>query len=60
MLFILLFVVLFVFVIQYIIVNKVYLDLKSFFKAGFSKQDDKFGLYTFVGQQGERKNIFSS
>lgn len=40
---------------QYIIVNKIRFDLKSFLKAGFSKRDDKFGLYTFVGQQGEGK-----
>lgn len=52
----LIFIFIFLFLIfQYIIVNKVHLDLKSFFKAGFSKKDDKFGLYTFVGQQGEGK-----
>lgn len=43
------------YLIQYIIINKIHLDLKSFLKAGFSKKDDKFGLYTFCGQQGEGK-----
>ena len=47
--------ILFFLIGQYIIVNKIRFDLKSFLKAGFSKRDDKFGLYTFVGQQGEGK-----
>lgn len=41
------------------IVNHVHLDLKSLFKAGFSKKDDKFGLYTFCGSQGEGKTFSS-
>ena len=53
-LFVIIFIIIIIFV-EYIIVNKVHLDLKSFLKAGFSKKDDKFGLYTFVGQQGEGK-----
>lgn len=55
MIFILILIIFIFYLIQYIIINKIHLDLKSFLKAGFSKKDDKFGLYTFVGQQGEGK-----
>ena len=34
---------------------KIHFDWKSLFKAGFSKKDDKFGLYTYCGAQGEGK-----
>lgn len=54
LIFLIIFIFLFVF-INYIVVNHVRFDLKSFLKTGFSKRDDKFGLYTFVGQQGEGK-----
>lgn len=55
MIFILIIIIFLFYLIQFIIVNKIHLDLKSFLKAGFSKRDDKFGLYTFCGQQGEGK-----
>lgn len=44
---------------SFIITHHVHLDLKSFFKEGFSKKDDKFGLYTFCGSQGEGKTFSS-
>lgn len=52
----LIFIFIFLFVVfYYCISNHLHLDLKSLFKRGFSKQDDKFGLYTFHGEQGSGK-----
>lgn len=45
--------------ISYLFQNHVHIAWKSFFKEGFSKRDDKFGLYTFCGSQGEGKTFSS-
>lgn len=47
----------FIYLLFYMIQNHVHIDWKSLFKAGFSKKDDKFGLYTFCGSQGEGKTF---
>lgn len=41
--------------IYLIYVNKFHIDIFSFFKKGFQKRDDKFGLYTYTGVQGNGK-----
>ena len=49
---------LFIFIILiffYLIKNHVRVDAKSFFRKGFAKHDDAFGLYTFCGKQGTGK-----
>lgn len=43
----------------YVINNKIHFDFGSLFGAGFRKRDDKFGLYTFCGSQGEGKTFSS-
>lgn len=43
------------FIIYYIIVNHVHVDLKSLFKKGFQKTDNLFGLYCYTGKQGTGK-----
>lgn len=39
--------------------NNVHLDIKSFFKKGFTKIDSEFGLYCFCGKQGKGKTFSS-
>ena len=34
------------------------IDFKSFFKKGFNKIDNAFGLILYNGKQGKRKNLF--
>lgn len=49
----------FIFIIIYFFIliskNHLHIDWKSLFKLGFSKKDNKFGLYTYTGKQGEGK-----
>lgn len=42
-------------VVGWLISNKVHIDLKSFFRKGFSKYDDNYGVYCMNGQQGNGK-----
>lgn len=35
--------------------SHIHIDLRTFFKKGFAKHDEKFGLYTYTGKQGEGK-----
>lgn len=44
-------------IIEFFVSRKLHVDLKSFFKRGFSKNDDAFGLYTYTGKQGEGKTL---
>lgn len=41
--------------ILYIIRNKIILRIDTFFRKGFSKHDDKYGVYCFTGKQGDGK-----
>lgn len=51
------FIFLIIIVSLFIYISRIHLhvDWKSLFKLGFSKQNDKFGLYTYTGVQGEGK-----
>lgn len=53
------FMFIFIFILAYFIIfvlsNHLHVDWKSLFKAGFSKHDNAFGLYTYTGKQGEGK-----
>lgn len=53
------FIYIFIFIIIYFFIllhnNHLHVDWRSLFKAGFSKKDNKFGLYTYTGKQGEGK-----
>lgn len=44
-----------VFLLSYIFTNKIHVDWKSFFKRGFSKVDNDFGLFCYTGKQGKGK-----
>lgn len=35
--------------------KKIHIDFKSFFKKGFKKKDNKFGLFCYTGKQGKGK-----
>lgn len=35
--------------------NKIHINLKSFIKKGFTKENDKYGVYCFCGKQGTGK-----
>lgn len=55
MLFFYIFIFLILFLFLYLYRNKFHIDWKSLFKVGFPKHDEKFGLYTYTGKQGEGK-----
>lgn len=55
MIFLLIFIIILVYFLMFIFQNHLHIDWKSFFKAGFSKRDNAFGLYTYTGKQGEGK-----
>lgn len=53
--------ILFIFIVValiYIIKNKIVIRIDTFFRKGFSKHDDNYGIYCFAGKQGDRQNIF--
>ena len=41
--------------IFFIISSKIHIDFHSFFRKGFKKTDNTFGLYCYVGKQGKGK-----
>lgn len=41
--------------IKIFFVEKIHVDFRTFFKKGFEKLDDKFGLYCYTGKQGKGK-----
>lgn len=50
------FIVCFIFyLIFYLSVNSIHIDFKSFFRKGFKKVDNQFGLYCYTGKQGKGK-----
>lgn len=51
----LIFVFLLFIIIFAIVKSKIHVDLKSFFKKGFKKTDNAFGLYCYTGKQGKGK-----
>lgn len=51
--FILLFIIIYFFIFCFN--NKLHISWKTFFKKGFPKKDDLFGLYVYTGKQGEGK-----
>lgn len=53
--FLFIFTIIIVFILYYLITNHVHVDLKSFFKKGFKKQDNFFGVYCYTGKQGTGK-----
>lgn len=55
MIFLLVFIIVLVYFILFVFQNHLHIDWKSLFKAGFSKRDNSFGLYTYTGKQGEGK-----
>lgn len=48
-------IVLLAFILYYIITNHIHVDWKSFFKKGFQKNDNFFGVYCYSGKQGTGK-----
>lgn len=48
-------IILFILFLQMLFVNHLHIDFASLFRRGFAKNDDKFGLYTYTGVQGEGK-----
>lgn len=44
-----------IFFIFFIFNNKIHVDFKSFFKRGFKKIDNDFGLFCYTGKQGKGK-----
>lgn len=48
-------ILLLIFCIFAIKTNKIHIDFKSFFKKGFKKKDNKFGLFCYTGKQGKGK-----
>lgn len=46
--------ILFIF-IKTVFIDKIHLDWKSFFRKGFQKKDNKFGLFCYCGKQGKGK-----
>lgn len=48
-------IILLVIVIFKIYKEKIHIDFKSFFKRGFKKIDNKFGLFCYTGKQGKGK-----
>lgn len=42
------------YILFYIFYNKIHIDFKSFFRKGFKKLDNTFGLYCYVGKQRKR------
>lgn len=53
-----LFIILFIIsllLIKIFIIEKVHVDFRTFFKKGFEKLDNKFGLYCYTGKQGKGK-----
>lgn len=42
-------------IIYKVIVDKIHIDFKSFFRKGFKKLDNKFGLFCYTGKQGKGK-----
>lgn len=53
--FFLIFIIVLVYFVFFVFSNHLHIDWKSLFKAGFSKHDNAFGLYTYTGKQGEGK-----
>lgn len=51
-LFILFFIIL---LCKFIFIDKIHIDLKSFFRKGFKKTDNCFGLFCYCGKQGKGK-----
>lgn len=49
------FIFLIVFCVFFVMKNKIHIDWKSFFKKGFKKKDNKFGLFCYTGKQGKGK-----
>lgn len=45
-------VIIFIGLISVFITNKIHLNIPSFFKRGFKKNDDEYGIYCFCGKQG--------
>lgn len=41
--------------LYFIFVNKIHIDFKSFFRKGFKKIDNAFGLFCYTGKQGKGK-----
>lgn len=41
--------------IFYIVTNKIHINWNTFFRKGFKKRDNTFGLYCYVGKQGKGK-----
>lgn len=50
-----LFIILFVYLLFAFFNAKIYIDFKTFFKKGFKKLDNAFGLYCYTGKQGKGK-----
>lgn len=52
------FVFLFIFIlllVKIFFIEKIHVDFRTFFRKGFEKLDDKFGLYCYTGKQGKGK-----
>lgn len=55
MIFLMIFLFIIGYAIFYIISNKIHINFDTFFKKGFKKYDNTFGLYCYVGKQGKGK-----
>ena len=55
MIFLVIFVFAIFYAIFYVISNKIHIQWNTFFRHGFKKIDNAFGLYCYVGKQGKGK-----
>lgn len=49
------FILILIIITFYFYKHKIFIRLDTFFRKGFSKNDDKFGVYCFTGKQGDGK-----
>lgn len=44
----------------YVLTNHLVIRLDTFFRKGFKKNNDKYGVYCWVGKQRRWKNLFNN
>lgn len=50
-------VILLLIILYFVFINKLRIDFKSFFKKGFKRNSDNFGLFCYTGKQGKGKTF---
>lgn len=51
-------VLIFLLIYKFKFVDKIHIIIKTFFKRGFQKHDDYFGLYTYIRSTGRTERHF--